>query len=118
MLSDRSRLVVVAATVAVLALVAGSCASMTKNEEWTGHKIDEVIAKYGKPSSVLPGENGQKTYTWTLHRSVPVQTQTFNSQGAPMSGTTYRDSVRTKTFSVDASGVITSWNDSQTHQSM
>lgn len=103
---------------AALALVIGSCASMTKSEEWTGHKIDEVIAKYGQASSIVPGENGQKTYMWILHRSVPVVTETFNSQGAPVSGTTYRDSVRTKTFSVDASGIITSWNDSQTNQAM
>lgn len=118
MRSDRSTLVMVAATVAVLALVAGSCASMTKPEEWTGRKIDDVIATLGKPSSVLPGENGQKTYMWVLHRSVPVQTETFNSQGAPVSSTTFRDTVRTKTFSVDAAGIIISWNDSQTHQSM
>lgn len=118
MRSDRSRLVVVAVAVAMLAVVAGSCVSTAKPEAWTGRKIDDVIAKLGKPSSVLPGENGQKTYTWVLHRSVPVQNETFNSQGAPVSSTTFRDTVRTKTFSVDASGIIVSWNDSQTHQSM
>lgn len=28
----------------VVALVAGSCASLTKKEEWTGRRIDEAIA--------------------------------------------------------------------------
>ncbi len=103
------------AALAVMALVAVSCASMTRTEEWKGRKIDEAIAKFGTPSRVTPGENGRKTYVWILHRSVPVQNVTLDSRGVPVTQTAYRDSVQTWTFYVDGSGTITAWghDDSQ-----
>ena len=56
MRSGLKTLVLVATTVAAVALLAGSCASTAANEpkkdEWTGHKIDEAIAKLGTPSEV------------------------------------------------------------------
>ena len=118
MRSSRLSFVAVVATVAVIALVAGSCASMTKKEEWTGRKIDEAIAKLGTPSTVTPGENGQKTYVWMLHRSMPVQNVSYDSQGNPVYHTVYRDSVHTWTFGVDASGTITTWDHNDTQPAM
>ena len=118
MRSHPNTLVAVAAVAALAALIAGSCASVTAREQWTGRKIDEAIAKLGTPSNVIPADDGGKTYVWLLHRSVPVQNVTFDSQGNPVYGTKYRDSVRTLTFSVDASGTIVTWNDSSTRPPM
>lgn len=114
MRSGLKTLVLVAAMVAVVALVVGSCASMTKKEEWTGRKIDEAIAKLGTPSTVTPGENGEKTYVWMLHRSVPEQNVSYDSRGIPITHTTYRDSVHTYMLHVDASGTITTWDHHET----
>jgi predicted component of type VI protein secretion system len=112
-------LVLVATAVAAVVLLAGSCASTAKSEakkdEWTGRKIDEVIAKFGTPSTVTPGENGEKTYVWLLHRSMPFQRVTYDSLGNPVYSTLYRDSVHSYMFSVDASGTITSWEQSATN---
>ena len=91
---------------------------MTKKEEWTGRKIDEALAKLGTPSTVTPGEGGQKIYTWMLHRAVPVQDVSFDSMGNPVYHTVYRDSVRTYIFYVDASGTITTWDQSETQPAM
>ncbi len=111
----------VATTVAVIVLLAGSCASTSpkapKKDAWTGHKIDEAIAKLGTPSEVTPGEDGEKRYVWLLHRSMPFQRITYDLMGNPMYGTQYRDSVHTYMFSVDASGTITSWEQSATNVS-
>jgi hypothetical protein len=112
-------LVLVATTVAAVVLLAGSCASTARNEakkdEWTGRKIDEAIAKFGTPSEVTPGEKGEKRYVWLLHRSMPFQKVTYDSTGNPRYGTQYRDSVHTYMFSVNASGTITSWEQSATN---
>ena len=118
MRSGLKTIVLVATTVAIVALALGSCASMTKKEEWTGRKIDEAIAKLGTPSTVTPGESGEKTYVWRLHRSVPVQTVTYDSRGVPISHTSYRDSVHSYTFHVDASGTITSWDHNETQPAL
>lgn len=118
MRSGLRTLVLVAFTVAVVAVCAGSCASMTRKEEWTGRKIDEALAKLGTPSTVTPGENGQKAYVWMLHRSVPVQDVSYDSMGNPIYHTVYRDSVHTYTFYVDASGTITSWDHNETQPAM
>ncbi len=115
----RLNMLVAVGSAAVLAvLVTGGCASMTSKESWTGRKIDEAIAKLGTPSNVIPADDGGKTYVWLLHRTVPVQNVTFDSQGNPVYGTRYRDSVRTLTFSVDASGTIVTWNDSAAQPSI
>ena len=112
-------LVLVATTVAAVVLLASSCASTATNEakkdEWKGRKIDEAIAKFGTPSEVTPGENGEKRYVWLLHRSMPFQKVTYDSTGNPRYGTQYRDSVHTYMFSVNASGTITSWEQSATN---
>ena len=86
-----------------------------KKDPWTGHKIDEAIAKLGTPSEVTPGDNGEKRYVWLLHRSMPFQRVTYGPTGDPMYSTQYRDSVHTYMFSVDASGTITSWEQSATN---
>jgi len=104
----------VCGTFAIGALLALSCASMTKTEEWRGRKIDDAIAKFGTPSNVIPGENGQKTYVWTLHRSVPDQRVSIGPHGEPVTATGYHDSVHTWTFVVGADGIITSWNNDET----
>jgi len=101
--------VMVCAALVVMALFAASCTSMMKKEEWTGRKIDEAIAKLGTPSHVTPGENGQKTYVWMLHRQVPDQRVAFDSAGAPRTSTGSRDSVHTWTFIVGADGIIITW---------
>ena len=109
----------VAVGAAVLAaFVTGSCASMTAKENWTGRPIAAAIAKFGTPSNVIPADDGGTTYVWLLHRAVPVQNVTFDSQGNPVYGTRYRDSVRTLTFSVEASGTIVTWNDTAAQPSM
>ena len=118
MRSSPGSLVSVATALAVVVLIIGSCASLTKVEEWKGRKIDEAIAELGTPSNVLQGQNGQKTYIWILHRSVPVETVTFSPQGTPISGSAFRDSVRTWTMYVDASGIIVSWDHSETKPTM
>jgi hypothetical protein len=119
MRSGLRTLVLVATAVAAVALLAGSCASAPTNEpkkdEWTGHKIDEAIAKLGTPSEVTPGENGEKRYVWFLHRSMPFQRVTYGPTGNPIYTTQYRDSVHTYMFAVDASGTITSWEQSATN---
>ena len=91
-------------------LLTVACASMTQKEEWTGRKIDEAIAKLGTPSHVTPGEGGQKTYVWMIHRSVPDQRTSFDPSGVPRTYTGAHDSVHTWTFVVGADGIITSWN--------
>lgn len=110
------RLTAFAVVMAVLTVV--GCASMTANEQWTGRPIQEAVAKLGHPTNVIPSDGGAKTYVWLVHRSVPVQNVTFDSQGNPMYSTAYRDSVRTLTFAVDASGTIVTWNESDTQPSM
>lgn len=115
----RLRANVVAAVAPVLVtLLAGACASMTAKEQWVGRPIAAAIDKLGTPSNVIPGDDGSKTYVWLLHRSVPTQTVSFDAQGNPVYGTAYRDSVRTWTFAVDASGTIVTWNDSSTRPPM
>ncbi len=119
MRSGPKTLVLVATAVAAVALIAGSCASTATNEPkkdvWTGHKVDEAIAKFGTPSTVTPGDNGAKTYVWLLHRSMPFQRVTYDSMGNPIYSTQYRDSVHSYMFSVDATGTITSWEQSATN---
>ena len=108
-----------AAVVVVMAvLTVVGCASMMANEQWTGRPIQEAVAKLGRPTSVIPGDGGATTYVWIVHRSIPVQNVTYDSQGNPMYSTAYRDSVRTLTFAVDAGGTIVTWNESDTHPSM
>ncbi len=102
------------ATLAAVVLLAVSCASMTKKEEWTGRKIDDAIAKLGTPSHVTPGESGQKTYVWMIHRSVPDQRTEVDASGATRTYTGSHDSVHIWTFVVGADGVITSWNHEET----
>ena len=88
----------------MVAVVAGSCAS-TPRKEWTGRKIDEAIAKLGTPSTVKTAENGEKTYLWLLHRSVPEQVTTYDGFGTPRLVTRFRDSVHTWMFVVRGDGV-------------
>ena len=116
----RSRLggLVAAGAAALLVVAIASCTSMTANEQWGGRPIREAIAKLGNPTNVIPAEGGGKTYLWILHRSVPVQNVTFDSQGNPIYSTAYRDSVRTLTFAVDPNGTIVTWNDSDIHPPM
>ncbi len=102
------------ATLAAVAVLAVSCASMTQKEEWTGRKIDEAVAKLGTPSHVTPGENGEKTYVWMIHRSVPDQRTEFDPNGVPRTYTGSHDSVHIWTFVVNADGIITSWNHEET----
>ena len=118
MRSNRACLAAAAAMLAAIVLSSASCASMKARQEWTGLKIDQAIAELGNPSSVLLGQDGKKTYIFTVHQSVPVETVTFNTQGAPISGSAFRDSVRTWTMSVDASGIITTWHHSETTPTM
>lgn len=101
--------VVPCAVLAVVAFLAPSCASMTQTEAWTGRRIDEAIAKLGTPSHVTSGENGQKTYLWMLHRSVPEQLITYDGFGTPRTVTRSRDSVHTWMFVVGADGIIITW---------
>ncbi len=101
------------ATLAAVALLAIACASL-KKEEWTGRKIDEAIAKLGTPSHVTPGEAGQKTYVWEIHRSVPDQRTSFDPSGVPRTYTGSHDSVHIWTFIVGADGVITAWTHEET----
>ena len=103
---------------ALAAFVTGSCVSMTAKENWAGRPIAAAIAKLGTPSNVIPADDGGTTYVWLLHRSVPAQTVSFDAQGNPVYGTRYRDSVRTLTFAVDASGTIVTWNDSSARPPM
>lgn len=109
-----TRTAVTCATLAAVALLAVSCASMTQKQEWTGHKIDEAVAKLGTPSRVTPSEGGEKTYVWMIHRSVPDQRTGFDASGAPRTYTGSHDSVHIWTFVVNADGVITSWSHEET----
>ncbi len=108
------RAVAFAAVAAVVALLALSCASMTRNEEWKGRKIDEAVARLGTPSHVTEGEGGQKTYVWMIHRSVPDQRTSFDPNGVPRTYTGAHDSVHIWTFVVGPDGIITSWAHEET----
>ncbi len=100
-------------TALVLVCGCASVASSVKSTEWTGRRIDEAIKAFGTPSHVTPGEDGQKTCVWMLHRSVPEQTVSLDSSGVPRTTTYWRDSVHTYSFVVRADGTIVAWTHSQ-----
>ncbi len=101
------------AGVLVLALVAPlvGCAS-TKPTDWTGHHIDEVIAKLGPAKRVMPqGEN--TVYVWEVERRMasPPTIDPVTGRPTPSAPAVAYTSVRT--FYVGPDGIIISftWQD-------
>jgi hypothetical protein len=86
---------------AVLACVLAGCISTKPEVAWEGKKVDEAIAEYGPPTRVSPSESG-KTYVWE-------QRHTMQGIGA-FPGATRETRVTIRMMTVDADGVITSYN--------
>jgi hypothetical protein len=95
-------------------LCGGGCASLTKIEDWQGRKIDDAIAKFGTPSQIMPGQNGQKYYVWRLHHQSEIPRMELDANGHPVERNIPHDSVVTWMFLVGADGGIISFVRSET----
>ena len=101
------------AALLAVALVAG-CASMSETTDWKGKPISDAMAKFGTPSRIKPGENGQQIYVWMIHRHTMIANTVLAPNGAPMDADIPHDSVVTWTFIVDQTGTIISFARSET----
>jgi len=109
----RSQHLVAAALVVVVCLA--GCASMTTTENWAGRKIDDAIAKFGTPSRITPGVNGQQTYVWLLHHSGTTIINSIDpATGLSVPRMIPHDAIKTWMFVVAPDGTIVSWSQSET----
>lgn len=89
-----------AVVVAAVCLTSG-CASL-QTTEWTGHKIDEAIKKFGSPDRTVPAANGQTMYVWN---KVSEYTAGSWSSAPPT-----QRWMTTWTLFVSPDGTIVTWN--------
>ncbi len=78
-----------------------ACSSLPANPEWKGKNIAEAIKEYGPPTRVTDTGLG-KTYTWEQRREMT------GFGGVP--GGTREVRVTLRMMTVDANGIITSYN--------
>jgi hypothetical protein len=93
----------VTATLVMCALLLGglwACSSLQPDPVWEGKKIDEAIARYGPPTKVSPTQLG-KTYVWEFRHE---------SGSYPGGGGNRVVATTIRMMTVDANGVITSYN--------
>ncbi len=95
-------------------IAAAGCESALRTEDWRGKPISDAIATFGTPSTITPTPDGQKVYVWMLHHSGTFYHTSVDGQGMPTEVAVHRDQVTTWTFFVDAKGIITSFNRSDT----
>ena len=87
----------------VFALVLGAlwaCSSLQPDPVWEGKKIEEAIAKYGPPTRISPVTLG-KAYVWEFRHG---------SGAGPGGGGNYQVITTIRMMTVDANGIITSYN--------
>ena len=94
---------------ALALVVCGSCASVQRNVDWTGHKIDEVIKENGAPASVQDSTDGAKLYVWEFRHSYPFSRWSTGADGQQHVETTTVNKTTRKTFLVRADGTIVSF---------
>ena len=96
---------VMGVVVLVLGLMAAGCAS-TKTTQWTGHRIDEVIAKLGPPDCTGPVPPGavMTRYVWVRRIDAPPDANPLLLSRAPD-----KSKIETWIFLVSPDGVIVDW---------
>lgn len=103
-------LIAVALALALVAPLVG-CAS-AKPTDWTGHHIDEVIAKFGPAKRIVP-QGDRKMYVWEVERrmAAPPTVDPATGRSTPSAPAVAYTSVRT--FYVGPDGIIISftWQD-------
>jgi hypothetical protein len=92
------------------ALLVVGCAS-ARFTDWTGHRIDEVIKKFGPPTRTVPTSDGGRMCVWEFQRSAPASSWGAGA-GGPAVVTSANNYVSTKTFWVKPDGTVASWNSS------
>jgi|MudIll2142460700_1097286.scaffolds.fasta_scaffold164748_3 hypothetical protein len=96
-----------AVVVAAVCLTSG-CASL-QTTEWTGHKIDEAIKKFGSPDRTVPAANGQTMYVFVREYSIP-RSSWWGERGQPTVQTMSQKQITTWSFLVNQERTVVSWN--------
>ncbi len=101
----RASAAVLVLALATTVLIASGCAS-AKVTDWTGHHIDEVINKFGKPTRIVPAAEGAKMYVFEYQRSFANPSW---GPGGTVSANERRCTAN-RTFFVRADGIVGSWS--------
>ena len=83
-------------------VIAAGCASTS----WTGHKVDELIAKIGPPRHVEEQADGRRVLTWTRVRTMNKPPVFDEHQGRVVTDTGTYTYSETTTCLVEPDGTI------------
>ncbi len=94
-----------------LAVLMSGCATTAKYEKvlnsWVGSPSDQLIAKWGPPSSSFPLNDGSTIYTWN-HSGAPTSYTNYNQFTGQLMTTTNVPWCNTS-FRVGGDGVVQNW---------
>jgi hypothetical protein len=94
---------------ALIAPLVVSCASLAPSKGWTGHRIDEVIAKKGQPTTIEETEGGDRLFVWEFQHDYPLDTWVSVPTGNPDVWSFTHKFVTKTSFVVAPDGTIVSW---------